>query len=110
MCWSAYQSVGLETAVVKTYPSVSVVVLTYNNLHITRECLESLMEFTEYPNWELILVDNASTDGTPDYLTQFAGQHENVKVLLNQDNLGFVVGKKCGNQEFYQRLCCSAEQ
>lgn len=87
---------SLETAITKTYPSVSVVVLTYNNLHLTRECLESLMEFTEYPNWELILVDNASTDGTPDYLTQFAEQHENVKVFLNQDNLGFAAGNNVG--------------
>ena len=43
-------------------PRVSVVVLTYNNLPLTQACLKSVAE-SDYPNLELIVVDNQSTDG-----------------------------------------------
>ena len=68
------RAVALEEAIVKCYPRVSVIVLTYNNLEFTQACLQSLVEHTRYPDWELVLVDNASTDGTPEFLKSFARQ------------------------------------
>ncbi|MFZ0179616.1 MAG: glycosyltransferase family 2 protein [Candidatus Dormiibacterota bacterium] len=65
-------------------PDVTVVMLTYNRWDLTDEALRLLAEVTE-PRYELVIVDNASTDGTLDQLTQVRG----ARVLRNPRNLGF---------------------
>jgi GT2 family glycosyltransferase len=77
-------------------PLVSVVVLTYNGLHLTQACLESLVSLTQYPSWELIVVDNGSTDGTVEYLGEFAGETPNARLVENGENLGFAEGNNRG--------------
>lgn len=77
-------------------PTVSVVVLTYNNLHLTQACLDSLLVDSDYPRLEIIVVDNASTDGTPDWLRSWQVDHPQVKVILNDRNLGFAAGNNVG--------------
>lgn len=47
--------------------TVTVVVVTWNRLELTRRCLESLMA-TKAPWWRLVVVDNGSEDGSPEYL------------------------------------------
>jgi len=71
------------------YPPASVIVVTYNNLEYTRLCLESLFAKTAYPNYELIVVDNGSTDGTKEYLSELGRSRLDVKIILNDRNLGF---------------------
>lgn len=70
-------------------PKVSIIVVTYNNLDYTRMCIESIFEKTQYPNLEIILVDNNSKDGTVDFLRGLAGERRNVKVIMNEVNKGF---------------------
>ncbi|MGE5223801.1 MAG: glycosyltransferase [Omnitrophica WOR_2 bacterium] len=77
-------------------PEVSIIVLTYNNLQYTRQCLESIYARTDAPGFELIVVDNASRDGTPRYLEEFCAQHSNMKVILNLSNEGFARGNNIG--------------
>lgn len=77
-------------------PKISVVVLTYNNLSLTKLCLNSLVRWSDYPNIEIIVVDNASTDGTPDYLKQFQQCAAHVKLILNDENYGFAKGNNIG--------------
>jgi GT2 family glycosyltransferase/glycosyltransferase involved in cell wall biosynthesis len=72
-----------------TIPRVSVVVVTYNKVEVTRLCIESIIQNTEYPNYEVIVVDNSSTDGTRDYLRVIADTTPNLSVVLNSDNHGF---------------------
>ena len=48
-----------------TAARASIIVVTYNNLALTRLCLESIIRNTDYPNYEVIVVDNNSTDKTP---------------------------------------------
>jgi GT2 family glycosyltransferase len=67
----------------------SIVVSTHNNLVLTRLCLESLLANTDYPSYEVVIVDNASDDGTPDYLRQLAKLHRHVRVVVNEENMGF---------------------
>ncbi len=62
----------------------SIVIVTYNQLSYTHECIESIQLRTDEP-YELIFVDNNSTDGTPDYLQTIEG----ATVILNQENRGF---------------------
>ena len=80
------------------FPKVSVVVLTYNNLEFTKACLRSLEAYSCYPDWELVIVDNASSDDTPEYLRAYARANPRVKLILNAENLGFAAGNNCGLQ------------
>ena len=77
-------------------PKVSVIVITYNNLHLTRECLESLHEHSHYENLEIIVVDNASGDDSPDFLKNWAACGQNRKIILNDDNRGFAAANNQG--------------
>ncbi len=67
---------------------VSIIVLTKNQLTYTKQCVESIFQHTNVP-FELIIVDNASIDGTRPYINQTAQKYKNVKVLLNEENKGF---------------------
>jgi GT2 family glycosyltransferase len=68
---------------------VSIVVVTHDNLVFTRLCLESLLANTRNRSYEVIVVDNASTDGTAAYLRRLAENHPHVRFLLNEENRGF---------------------
>jgi len=80
----------------KLLPKVSVIILTYNNLELTKKCLESLEKWTNYPNVELILVDNASADETPEFFRNYKSSKFDVRILLNEENLGFPEGNNVG--------------
>ncbi|RBC03504.1 glycosyltransferase [Pseudomonas sp. MWU12-2115] len=80
----------------RTVPRVSVIVVTYNNIELTKACLTSLEENTNHENLEIIVVDNASADGTPALLSEWVTQGENRKIILNEDNRGFAAGNNQG--------------
>ncbi|KJZ65714.1 glycosyl transferase [Pseudomonas fluorescens] len=77
-------------------PKVSVVVLTYNNLELTKACLDSLLTQSHYANLEIIVVDNNSSDQTPAFLTAWSDGHPDRIVILNPDNKGFAAGNNVG--------------
>ncbi len=75
----------------------SLVVLTYNQLKEgTIPCLESLFLYTPKDQFELIIVDNASSDGTPEHLRKVAEEHDNVVLIINQENKGYAGGNNDG--------------
>jgi GT2 family glycosyltransferase len=74
------------------YPKVSILILTYNNLTFNQLCLQSIYCNTTYPNFEIIVVDNASSDETPAWLKIYNKNHENLKVIFNSENIGFAAG------------------
>lgn len=75
----------------------SIVVLTYNGCDaLTRPCVESLLKHSEFGSYELVLVDNASSDSTPQYLKQLASQHSSVRLCLNNKNKGYAAGNNDG--------------
>jgi GT2 family glycosyltransferase/glycosyltransferase involved in cell wall biosynthesis len=80
----------------RTPPRVSVIVVTYNNLELTKACLESLDEHTNHKNLEIIVVDNASADGSPAFLKEWVANGPNRKLILNDDNRGFAAGNNQG--------------
>lgn len=82
----------------RVVPRVSIIVVTYNNLALTRLCVAAILGGTAYPNYELILVDNHSTDTTPEYLSGLAAHAPNVKVILNAENRGFAAANNQGLQ------------
>jgi GT2 family glycosyltransferase len=81
------------------HPKVSVLILTYNNLLLNQLCLESIFANTDYPNFEVVVVDNASTDGTPDWLKKRAATHSNLRLILNSENRGFAAGNNQAARE-----------
>jgi GT2 family glycosyltransferase/glycosyltransferase involved in cell wall biosynthesis len=89
----------LKSHVGDLFPKACIVVLTYNNKAYTQQCVQSVIERTHYPNYELIIVDNASTDSTPNYLKKIEKSRPNIKVILNQSNLGFSAGNNQGAKQ-----------
>ncbi|MCI3986673.1 glycosyltransferase [Bacillus vallismortis] len=71
----------------------SIIVLTYNQLAVTKQCLESIWKHTKKDCIEVIVIDNGSHDGTRDYLKQTSS----IKAIFNKTNEGFA--KAC-NQGF----------
>jgi GT2 family glycosyltransferase len=63
----------------------SIIIPLFNRLDLTQPCIESVMQHTPADQYELIVVDNGSTDGTADYLATLDG----VTVVSNRDNAGF---------------------
>jgi GT2 family glycosyltransferase len=69
--------------------SASVVVVSYDGLPFNRLCLETVLAHSGDVDLELIVVDNGSSDGTPEYLTRLGAADARVRVLLNGRNAGF---------------------
>ncbi len=80
---------AIAAALRTTTPRASIVIVTYNNLALTKLCLESVLRNTDYPDYEVIVVDNRSSDGTPAWLESLAARCENVSIILNDENAGF---------------------
>ena len=68
---------------------VSVTIVTYNSGRFIKRCLESVLA-QKYPRKEIIVVDNASTDGTIDILEQF---EDRCKIVYNDENIGFAAAQ-----------------
>ena len=66
----------------------SIIILTYNKLEYTIKCIESIRKYTEKGTYEIIIVDNASTDGTVEWLQN----QEDIIKIYNKENLGFPKG------------------
>ncbi len=69
----------------------SIVMLAWNQIAYTKICIDTVLEHTHVP-FELVLVDNGSHDGTPDYFRELKARYPNVKLQLNRKNLGFSKG------------------
>ena len=66
---------------------ISVIMPCYNGANFVEQAMTSVMNQT-YPDLELIVVDDGSTDGSMDILQRFAGQHPDRVILLFQDRMG----------------------
>src|SRR4051812_20216704 len=68
----------LRQAPATATPVVSIVVVTANNLVFLKLCVVSILANTRQPSYELVVVDNGSTDGTGQYLDELAQRHRHV--------------------------------
>ena len=85
----------VKSANEKNPRAASIIILALNQLEHTRACLESIAAHTPPPH-EVIVVDNASTDGTPEFLKQWRAAHPNCTVIRNETNRGFAGGNNQG--------------
>ena len=67
---------------------VSIVILTYNGEKTIKDCLNSILA-QDYQNLEIIVVDNASTDGTKEILNRFKNYDLRFTIIENPKNIGF---------------------
>lgn len=68
----------------------SIVIPVFNQVAYTRQCLETLYLVTDDPRgWEVIVVDDASSDETPEFLQEASQRYPNLTVIQNERNLGF---------------------
>jgi GT2 family glycosyltransferase len=65
---------------------VSVIVLTYNRMHLLRQCVEKVLFRTSDLTTELLVWDNASSDGTAEYLDSL--DDARLKVVHHPENIG----------------------
>lgn len=66
---------------------VSIILINYNTLEETNQCIESIFNHTKGVSFEIIVVDNASPDNSGNKLAKKWGQK--IKVILNKENVGF---------------------
>jgi len=70
------------------FPLVSVIILNWNQKMLLNDCLESVLS-TDYPEMEVIVSDNGSTDGSVDLVKK---KFPDIILIENNSNLGFCVG------------------
>ncbi len=74
---------------------VSVVIVNYNGLSFIENCLKTVLS-SDYPSFEIILVDNHSKDGSLELVRELFGNYNQLNVISNQENLGFAMGNNIG--------------
>lgn len=66
---------------------ISIMMVTYNRLELTKQTVKNIYETVKVP-FEFIIIDNASTDGTIEYLNELNKERDNVHLKFNKDNMG----------------------
>lgn len=64
---------------------VSIIIVNYNTKELTKNCINSILEKTHGVEYEIILVDNASSDGSPEAFSHYA----DIIFIPNKENIGF---------------------
>ncbi|GAB4219065.1 MAG: hypothetical protein Fur009_3310 [Candidatus Microgenomates bacterium] len=78
--------------------SLSIIIVSFNTKKITKTCLISLKNnFKKYPiDYEVIVVDNGSSDGSVDMLKKIEKKWKDLKLVISEKNLGFGKGNNLG--------------
>jgi GT2 family glycosyltransferase len=82
-----------STALQPSFPLISCIVVNWNRRELLRACLDSLAR-QDYPNFEVIVVDNGSTDGSPELCTN--EYTRSVQLIRNSENRGFCAANNQG--------------
>lgn len=76
------------------FPSVAIVIVNWNSFDVTAQCLESLKSL-DYPNFQVVLIDNGSNDGSG---RKLKSEFPEVTLIESHNNLGFTGGNNLGIQ------------
>ncbi|GFZ33515.1 hypothetical protein CSC2_40410 [Clostridium zeae] len=66
----------------------SIIILTYNNIEYTKKCIDSIRKFADHLDYEIIVIDNNSSDETKDWLKSC----DDIRCIFNESNMGFPKG------------------
>lgn len=93
------RGLGIDTSLIPVYYEadeydtddskdfVNICIITYNRLAFTKECIESVLQYTDYP-YVLTVVDNNSQDGTRQYLKKLKEEGKIKNLVLLDENIG----------------------
>jgi len=84
----------------KNYPKVFVVVLNYNGGNFIKKCLTSVFK-NDYPNFEVVMVDNNSNDGS---LEMAKSNFSKADFIKNEENFGYAAGNNVGIRYSLERM------
>lgn len=90
---------AMNEAITAAMPNITVLIVTHNSGRYIDSCLSSLRRNSSYPNLEVIVIDNASTDDTLEKLALHAASWNKLKVIPEPVNLGFAAGNNRGARE-----------
>ena len=76
----------------KKYPLVSIIIDNWNGKHFLSRCLDSIF-VQKYPNFEVILIDDASSDGSVEFIKK---NYSKVKLIKNKKHVGFAIANNQG--------------
>ena len=79
----------------ESMPLVAVIILNYNGKQYLDTCLSSVLQ-TKYANFEVIFVDNGSSDASTNFVEQRYGHDQRLKIVALSKNVGFAVGNNIG--------------
>lgn len=79
-------------------PPVSIIIANWNGGEVMKSCL-IFLEKISYPNWEVIIVDNGSTDNSENAITDFKIGIKKYRIIKNSKNLGFAPANNQGYQK-----------
>jgi GT2 family glycosyltransferase len=74
-------------------PEISIIIINYNTFALTCNCIRSVINYTKDVNYELILVDNHSTEGNPQ---EFSTLFPSIRLIVAEKNTGFAAGNNLG--------------
>ncbi len=85
----------------------SIVILSYNTKEYLQQCIASIRRYTEADSYEMIVVDNASTDGSAEWLREEQARSADLRVLFTRENTGSRRAAIRGwRQREGRRSCC----
>lgn len=76
--------------------SVAIIILNYNTYDLTIECIKSINSVIKYDNFEIIVVDNASTNDSVNILKEWNHTHSLFKLIVSPQNNGYAAGNNIG--------------
>lgn len=82
---------------------ISVIIPTYNRLSSLKKCIESIL-LQEYAGLELIVIDDSSSDGTAEYLSDLSAENAGVKAVINKENKGVNFSRNRGIEAASQKF------
>ncbi len=71
---------------------ISVIVANYNNAKYLPQCIDSILRQT-YPNIEIVIADDCSTDSSVDIIRDYSKKHSNITPIFNEINLGVAANR-----------------
>lgn len=76
----------------------SILILNWNGINFLKDNLDSIRK-QEYDNFDILIIDNGSTDGSIKYIKELSKKDKRVRILENEKNLGFAEGNNRGIQK-----------
>lgn len=84
---------------------ISILLLSYNRAKLIKRAITSVLQQT-YPNWELVIQDDCSTDGSYEFLKTIADKDPRIKLHRNEENLGIPKNRKAAYENSSGELIC----